>query len=296
MGILLGLLTALFFGIGTVMVRVGMHGSPRNDGLYMTVFVNVLILGVVGLSGPKPEWSTKGVAILAVAGVVGTAVGRYANLRAIRFVGATRSSVFVTGTPVAAAVAGWIILDESVGLVDAAGGVLVVGGLLLLSLRGAAAAAVAGSETVARPTVTGYVFAAISPVLFGLAFALRKLGLRSYDSAVMGAFIGALAALVSFSLMDLATGNVRARFRENFTGINWWFVGAGASISLALIAQFWAFDFVPAWVVGALQGTQALLVAVLGYIFMRTDEHIDRIVVTSMLLVAAGVTLITVAL
>ena len=136
MGIFLGLLTAVFFAGGSVFVRVGMHGSPRNDGLYMTIFVNVLFLGAVAVVGPKPEWSTKGVVTLVVAGLVGTAWGRYANLRAIRFVGATRASVFITGTPLAAAIAGWLILDETVGLLDAAGGLLVVAGLLLLALAG----------------------------------------------------------------------------------------------------------------------------------------------------------------
>ena len=47
--------------------------------------------------------------------------------------------------------------------------------------------------------------------------------------------------------------------------------------------------------VGALQGTQALFVAIIGYLFFKSDEQLDRIVISSMLVVAAGVTRISVA-
>jgi len=62
------------------------------------------------------------------------------------------------------------------------------------------------------------------------------------------------------------------------------------------MSQFSAFSLVPAWVVGVLQGTQVLWVLLLGFLFLRQEERIDRAVVASVVLVAAGVTLIAISL
>lgn len=296
MGILLGLSAALWFGVGSLLIRVGMRSSPRDDGLWMTIAVNVLLLGVIGLFVSKPDWSTAGVAALAAAGFVGVVGGRSSNLRAIRHLGPTRASVFLMGTPMVAALAGWIVLDESLGLVDALGGALVITGLYVLISARSTAAALPGAETPPARPMIGYVYATAAPTLFGLAFVIRKWGLESFDSPVLGAFIGSVAGLALLTLIDLGGRRLRERMRNNFIEINWWFVGAGVAISLALLSQFSAFSLVPAWVVGVLQGTQVLWVLLLGFLFLRQEERIDIAVVASVALVASGVTLIAISL
>ncbi|MDJ0923280.1 MAG: DMT family transporter [Acidimicrobiia bacterium] len=296
MGIALGLAAAFFFGVSSMLARVGMRTSPRDDGLYMTIFVNVVMLGILGVFVPRPDWNTAGVVSLAAAGLVGMIGGRHSNLRAIRFVGATRASVFITATPVVTATVGWFALDEQLGFVDALGGALVVASLLVLIRTRSTAQAVAGQAAHTRPHVIGYIFAVATPIMFGLAFVLRKWGLQSYDSTVLGVFIGATTALFYLSTGDLVQGRVTARLRENFSTINWWFVGAGVAISLALISQFWALTLVPAWVYAVLQGTQALWVMGLSLLLLRTEERIDVTLIASTVVVVAGVILIAVSL
>jgi len=296
MGIILGLSAALWFGVGSLLIRIGMRTSPKDDGLWMTIAVNVLFLGLVGLFVSKPDWSTSGVAALAAAGVVGAVGGRSSNLRAIRHLGPTRASVFLMGTPVVAALAGWIVLDESLGLIDALGGALVISGLYVLISARSTAAALPGAGAPPPRTALGYLYATAAPTLFGLAFVIRKWGLESFDSAVLGAFIGSVAGLALLTLIDIGGRRLRERLQNNFTDVNPWFVGAGAAISLALMSQFSAFSLVPAWVVGVLQGTQVLWVLLLGFLFLRQEERIDRAVVASVVLVAAGVTLIAISL
>jgi drug/metabolite transporter (DMT)-like permease len=296
MGIALGLSAAFWFGVGSMLIRVGMRTSPKDDGLWMTIAVNVLFLGVIGIFVSKPDWSTSGIAALAAAGVVGAVGGRSSNLRAIRHVGPTRASVFLMGTPMVAALAGWIVLDESLGLIDALGGALVISGLYILIRARSTAAAVPGSTQPQHSALIGYVYAAAAPTLFGLAFVIRKWGLQSYDSAVLGAMIGSIAGLTLLTLLDLGGRRLGERLHNNFAEVNWWFVGAGAAISAALLSQFSAFSRIPAWVVGVLQGTQMLWVLLLGYVFLREEERIDAAVVASVGLVAVGVTLIAVSL
>jgi drug/metabolite transporter (DMT)-like permease len=294
-GVVLAVATGALFAAGAVLARIGQRHRPKDDGLLMTVLVNVLMLGVISLTATAPNWSTAGVVGLAVGGVLGSLLGRSANLRGVRLVGATRTSAFMTGTPLVAAVAGSIMLGENVDLVDGVGGLLVIAGLLaLVRSRATPTSVLDGVATPAdRKTIRlGFIFAAAAPVFFGLSFVVKKWGLLRYDSAVLGAFIGAFTALLFVILLDVLAGRFRRRMSENFRRIPWWFVGAGVAMSGALLTQFAAFSYLEAWLVGVLQGTQGIWALILGWLFIRKEERIDAWVVTSILLVAAGITLI----
>jgi len=294
-GVFLGLATGALFAAGAVLARVGHRHRPRDDGLLMTILMNVLVLGSISLTVTAPRWSTSGVVGLAIGGVLGTFMGRYANLRGVRLVGATRTSAFMTGTPLVAAVAGWFILGEEIGVLDAFGGFVVVLGLLaLVRARANPTSMIDGVATLADPKTRrlGFIFAAAAPVFFGLSFVVKKWGLLRYDDTVLGAFIGAAAALVVVVASDAVGGRIGRRARENFRRIPWWFVAAGVAMSVALLTQFAAFAYLEAWLVGVLQSTQGVFALLLGWIFIREEERIDGWVAASVLLVAAGVTLI----
>jgi drug/metabolite transporter (DMT)-like permease len=294
-GVVLGVTTGALFAAGAVLARVGQRHRPNDDGLLMTVLVNVVVLGVIALGVTAPEWSTAGVIGLALGGVLGTLMGRSTNLRAVRLVGATRTSAFMTGTPLVAAVAGSVMLGETVDVVDGAGGLLVIAGLLaLVRARSIPTSMVDGVAAPADPRTVrlGFIFAAAAPVFFGLSFVVKKWGLVRYDSAVLGAFIGAFTALLIVVLIDTSSARIGRRIRENFRDIPWWFVAAGIAMSGALLTQFAAFSYLDAWLVGVLQGTQGIWALLLGWLFIRKEERIDRWIVVSVLLVAAGVTLI----
>lgn len=287
--------TGALFAAGAVLARIGQRHRPYDDGLLMTVLVNVLVLGTISLTVNAPNWSTAGVVGLAVGGVLGSLMGRAANLKGVRLVGATRTSAFMTGTPLVAAVAGSIMLGETVDLVDGIGGLFVIAGLLaLVRSRATPTSVLDGVATPAdRKTIRlGFVYAAAAPVFFGLSFVVKKWGLLRYDSAVLGAFIGASTALLFVISLDVLARRFRRRMSENFRRIPWWFVGAGVAMSGALLTQFAAFSYLEAWLVGVLQGTQGIWALILGWLFIRKEERIDAWVVTSVVLVAAGITLI----
>jgi drug/metabolite transporter (DMT)-like permease len=291
-GFVFGLATAGFFATSSILVRIGQRHRTGDDGVFMTVLVNVLTLGVVALFADPPPWNTAGVLGLVVGGVIGTVGGRSFNLRAVRLIGPSRANAFMTTTPVVAAIAGWIVLDESLGPVEALGGVLAILGLLWL-VRGRAAQS-AGSGEPSAP-IAHYLVAAAAPTFFGLAFVARKFGLERYPSSMVGALIGASAAFLVLVSIDAARGRLGDRVAMNLHSIPWWFVGAGVATSAALLSQFTAFTYLPAWVVGILQGTQGIWTIGLSWVFLRGDERIDRTLVGSVLLVAAGVALIGLA-
>lgn len=288
MGFIFGLATAMFFAAGSILVRVGQRNRTGDDGVFMTVLVNVVALGIVASSVGAPVWDTSGILALMLGGVIGTVGGRTLILRAIRLIGPSRANAFMTGTPVVAAIAGWIILGESLTVVEAFGGLIVIMGLLLLILTRSGA----GGRDAGLSPFSHYLIAALAPAFFGLAFVIRKWGLARFDSVVIGAFIGSATAFVVIVLIDLLRGHFQNRIEINLSSIPWWFVGAGIATSLALLSQYTAFGYLPAWVVGILQATQGIWTIGLSLLFLRGDEHIDRVLVGSVLLVVAGVVLI----
>lgn len=291
MGIFFGLLTALCFAASAILARIGQRHRPHDDGLFMTVLVNVVTLGVVALFAIAPRWNTAGIVALMAGGVMGAVGGRSSNLRAVRLIGPSRASAFLTGTPFVAAVSGWIALGEALTMVEALGGVIVILGLLWLIK--ARAPATVGASSAPPPPLAHYVIAAVAPMFFGLAFVARKWGLERYDSTIIGAFVGAAAAFVVVILIDAARGRTRDRIRMNLREVPWWFVGAGIAMTLALLSQFTAFTYLPAWVVGILQSTQGIWVIGLSLLFLKGEERIDGALVGSVVLVTLGVVLIS---
>lgn len=291
MGFVFGIGSAFFFALSSVLVRIGQRRRVDDDGVLMTVAVNVLVLGLAASFASRPAWNATGVAALLAAGVVGSVLGRSFNLRAVRLIGSTRASAFITGTPLMAALVGWIVLDESVSAIEAVGGLLAIGGLLwLVRLRSGPAGILTGERVPTRY----YVIAALAPMFFGTAFVMRKWGLQRFDSSVIGAFLGATAAFAVLVSVDVMRGAIRGRAASNVRSVPWWFVAAGVTTSIALLSQFSAFGYLPAWVVGVLQATQGIWAIGLGILFLKGDEHVDWRLMASVVLVVSGVVLIAV--
>jgi drug/metabolite transporter (DMT)-like permease len=145
-------------------------------------------------------------------------------------------------------------------------------------------------------SITGFLFALAAAMLFGVGFVVRKAGLAGYDSAVAGAFIGAMTALGMIIVSAGARRQLDGLVEANFRRVPWWFVAGGVASGFALLAQFKAFDYLPAWVVSLLQGTQAVWTILFSYLFLRDEEDIGWRLLLSIGLVVCGVAVMTLQL
>ena len=286
MGYAYGLMSAFCFGAGAVLFRIGQRSRPHDDGHWLSNLMNALVFGGLALFVAWPTWNRNGFITLVAAGVAGTVLGRFSLLRGIRLVGATRGNTFQAATPVTAALVGWIVLGETITILEALGGALTIVGLVeIVRERG-------GDDDLEPPRLRGYLVASGAPVFFGIAFVLRKWGLEQYPGSVTGAFIGSAAGIVVLSLWESGQGRLATRIRDSATVGAWPFLAAGIITSGALLTQFLALERVPAWVVGILIGTSAIWTAALSTLFLRGDERLTLRLMGSIGVVFVGISII----
>lgn len=320
LGIVMGLAAAGLFGLSAVFVKIGMRNRSIDNGHFMSVLVNVIFLGTLMLFVSLPPWSWRGFAAFIVAGLMTTWLARGTSFMAIRLLGPARQGAILVSAPFFAALIGWVFLGEGITLVQGAGGVVISVGLLVLlrsrmeveetapARREEMVAAVDGPILVDVATTRtsrfrvalrhddftrGFVVAMTAAILFGAGFVVRKWGLSYFPTAVGGAFLGACTALSMIVLRSALRGSIARLANDNLRQIPWWFVGGGIASSLALFFQFSAFDYLPAWVVSLLQGTQAVWTLLWAAIFLRNEERIGRELLISVALVVTGVGIMT---
>jgi drug/metabolite transporter (DMT)-like permease len=296
MGIFLGLVSAILFGASAVWIRVGMRARRMDNGHFMSVVMNCVVIGGVTLIVRLPRWNWSGVALLLLAGAMTTFMARGTGYAAIRRIGPSRQSAILLSAPVFAALVGWVGLGEAIQPHEALGGsIVIIGLLLLIRIRGGGPGGAGdGARTAERSRfVRGTVFALASAAMFGAGFVVRKLALARFDSAIAGAFIGALAALSLIIATSGLKGQLERLVHDNVRRVPVWFIAGGLASSLGLMAQFSALQYLQAWVVSLLQATQVCWTVLLSYLFLREEEGIGRPLLLSIALVLSGVTVMT---
>ena len=159
--------------------------------LIRQVFVTLILAIIVVASGTLalPDWPA--VAVLAVSGVVGILLGDTLNFAAVGRLGPRRAgAIFALNAPMAA-ILGWVLLGERLGLQAWAGVALTVAGVAL-AILGRPASGAHRLELVRGGLWIG--------VLFGLGAALGQaagtLIARPYMAGGLDPYVGSLVGLV----------------------------------------------------------------------------------------------------
>lgn len=296
MGILIGLVSAACFGLNMVLIRIGMRTSPQDDGHFMSVSTNVVILGVVIAFMGFGNLELQGLIAFVVAGLLTTFLGRGLTLRAIRLIGPSRPGTFLMASPLVVAILGVMFLEEVVTPMEGLGGLVILVGVgILIGSKGQTQPLVeatdentAGSTTASART-KGYFFSSLAVFAFGVGFTASKWGVDQLPSPVTGAFIGSVAALMAITVSSSATGRLPQLVDNNLRRFPVWFVAGGALTAVGLLTRYWAFLSLSAWIVSVLNGTQALWTVFWSYVLLRKDEILTPQVLVAVGMVSAGV-------
>lgn len=317
MGIVLALASAAAFGLQSICVRIGQRTSEIDDGHFMSVSINALVVLAVLPFSAFYAWSWVAFLAFLLGGIGTTWLGRGMALRAIRLIGPARQGAFLISSPIFTGIAGWVLLDQAPAPMQFVGAALVLTGLAVLVRSNVAAEALVaeGAEGApperpapardrgpimpAAPTAStrsrGYAIALLSAVTFGLGYVARAVGLEHYPNAVLGALVGALVSLTLIVARESLRGRLRRLLDRNVRNIPWWFVAGGILSGFGLLAGFSAFLHLPAWAVSVLKGTQGLWTLVWSYLFIRQEEHLRWSTLVSVALTFTGISVIAVA-
>lgn len=283
--VLAALLAAMFWGMEPVLSKRGFaHGA---DTLYFGLLVvatgTVTFWGVLVATGNWVEIPVEGLVIFGVGGLIGTALGRVTNLVGVDRVGASINSAVVATNPVLATVLAFGFLGETITVVQAAGVIVVVTGIVRLTLaRG-------GDLGGWRPR--DLVFPLAAAAAFGAGNVIRRFGLVvTAADPIQAIAVNEAAALVflgayAFAIRD--TGIPALPLRAHA-----FFVGSGLASALGLLMLFVALQTGRVAIVTTLAGTSTLFATALSALVLRDLERVSRGIVVGAGLVVAGVAVI----
>jgi len=216
-----GELAALGTATSWTASSLAFEGAARRIGSLSLNFLRVVlalawltVLAVIVTGRAMPAASATQWAYLLASGVVGLVLGDLCTFRAYVLLGAQRTMVFATATPIFTAALAWIALGETVSVREAAGMVVIVAGVVL-TIR----------DRVPVRVVTGVGAHPVRGALLALGGALGQAGGLLLSKRGLGATstIGDAMAATQIRLLAGIAG-----FALVLTGARWWSKFGGA--------------------------------------------------------------------
>ncbi len=189
----------LCFGSNILLSRLAMARMSIELGFFVVLTVNIAFSGILFglellLRDRSFTWQWKEAGLFALAGLIGTYLGRRLLFDTVSPLGPARASVVHSAAPAFTLVAAWIIVAELLGPYELGLMALVMTGLWFTQpvQRG-----VAGAHRPSRAALKkGIVIGVLTVAGFGLSNVFRGLAMRTWNEAVCGTLIASATALV----------------------------------------------------------------------------------------------------
>lgn len=278
----LALLAAACFGSALVVTQFGLRHVPSLAGA--TVSVTFTLLAWLALSPLLLDldgWHTTAFVIFAVVGLFYPAIVTLLTYESNRHLGPTLTGAVSCTAPFFAVVTAIVFLGERLTAATAFGGLVIVGGLLLLTAR----------APLGRAPGWRLLLPVSGAALRGLAQALTKLGLLLWPSPFTAALVGYTASAAVMWSTGAAAGP-SARRRIPRIGVLW-FMAVGVLNGGAVLLLYSALNIGSVSVVSPIVATYPLFTMLFSALFLKTESLSIR-AVAGVLLAIAGVAIILV--
>src|SRR5258706_1786939 len=120
MGVTFALLSMSFFSANILLTRYAVARMPVGTGFFGVLATNFLFPALLfpfelAARAAPWSWNWKAGGLFALAGVIGTFLGRRFLFDAVRLLGPSRASVFHSTAPAFSLVGAWLLADERLG-------------------------------------------------------------------------------------------------------------------------------------------------------------------------------------
>lgn len=311
-GVVFAFLSALGYGAAQFLIHVGLQGGrvrPAQGLLLNLLAGNVVLLVALAVVWPlapvQLRWD--GLLFFIAAGLMAPLAGRGTIIMAIARIGATRASSLQVIESLFAAPLGLLLLGQPVTAVSLAGILLLVAStFFFLNEKGPQAAeADVADPSLDRQTAgddlpspagsgsrgqgdhrAGVILAVLSGLFFACAGILRQFGMNVVPSALLGASVGSLTALLVTGLRLARSGGwegLRLVGLRSFSLL----ALSGLSASVGMVAFFLALQYQGTVAIStALKNMSPLVTFFLALLFLR---HRERVTLKLGVLVLAAV-------
>ncbi|SEL26132.1 EamA family transporter [Haloferax larsenii] len=288
--LLLAFAPAVMWGFTPVIEKRALSagGNPIQASLTVVLVDSTVYLVALAVfqNDPFGGISLGTVAIFAGAGAVGTALGRLAIFAGNARVGASISSAVLSARPLFATALAVGFLGEPLSVPTAAGIVVLVVGLGVLS-------AAKGGDLQGW-TTRDLLVPLAAAAFFAVGNVARRWGLSAADATPLEAVaINEFAALVALSAYIAYTGRSRVLNRPRRSYLV--FAVSGLITSVALLSMFTALSMPEGRiaVIDPLIATSPLFTIVFSWVWLGDLERVSRGVVAGVVLVVLGAALVT---
>ncbi|WP_246984687.1 DMT family transporter [Halorientalis marina] len=288
----LALVPAVLWGFGPILDKRGMDagGNSLQAALVVVVVDSLLYwvaLAIQSWPDPFAGLTPRLVALFAVAGLFGTALGRIFVFAGVDRVGASINSAGISTRPLFATLLALGFLGEPLGPLTGVGVAVLVGGLVVLTYSKG------GDVSGWQPR--DLLFPVGAAAVFAAGNVLRRFGFTDTAATPLQAVaVNETAALVVLAAYALARNrqDVLSAPRASYR----YFAGSGLLTAVALLAFFTAFSLEAGRVaiVDSLAATAPLFTTLFSAVLLRDVERVTRGVVAGAGFVVVGAVLITV--
>ena len=295
MGVALALAAMLGFAVNILVTRYAVARMPVEAGFFVVLATNIAFPGVLAAIEfavrPTPlSWDWKGVGLFAVAGVVGTFLGRRFLFDAVRLLGPSRASVFHSSAPAFALLGAWLLAGERLGAYELILVAVVWTGLWFTQPR----AAMSGPALAREAWRKGMIAGLLACGGFGFGNVVRGLAMREWSEALLGTVIATLAAVVLQVAVTRNWTKIAAQFRAADRAAIALYVGCGVFTSLGSIFVTLAMTHMEIGLAVLVVHTTPLVIFPVSVFVLGSREELMPRTLVGALLVLAGITLLAI--
>jgi drug/metabolite transporter (DMT)-like permease len=288
-GELAGLAAAVSFGLSTVLARRFMPVVPPGAGVLVSIVANVIAFGiasvVLAIGGVLPPIAPWSLVLFASGGLLGSLIGRNLSYLSLNRLGASLTVTVRLSNGIFSLLIAFVVLREFPGVPQLLGMVIVTLGLWLSVQPDAPPGGVRR-----RVDPGGVLMALASAAAFALGDTVRRAGLHLTPAPIVGAAIGATAAMLAHLAWSIF--NHAARWPPG-AALRRFDIQASAVLNtVAILLLYVGLQHAPVAIVSALYNLQILVVLLAGPLVLRGQERLTAKIVAGALVALAGATLI----
>jgi drug/metabolite transporter (DMT)-like permease len=280
---MLALAAAFCFALAQILIQYGLRSVPSWRSPIYTIVTSLVAawLAVPFFIGWH-RLDLGAVAIFAAVGCVFPVVVSILTVRSNERLGPAVASAAGNLAPVFAVIGAVLFLDERLGPLQALGLALIVGGVILLALRGGAGGRQWPVWVLALPLAAAFIRGAIQPAI--------KIGLALWHEPLAAAAVGYLSSTIV--ILALAGPRARREGRADPRGVAW-FVGVGLANGTATFLLYAALGLGSISLVAPLVAIFPLIAVALSWLMLR-DERLPPLGLLGIATSVGGVVLLLV--